>query len=58
MSAPFTQVEGPARLRIVTADERLAEASTAALAIVAVGLVPMVFICRQIALGRTPDRPC
>jgi iron(III) transport system permease protein len=42
----------------LAADERLAEASTAALAIVAVGLVPMVFICRQIALGRTPDRPC
>ncbi|MDO8376989.1 MAG: ABC transporter permease subunit, partial [Aquabacterium sp.] len=36
----------------LAADERLAEASTAALAIVAVGLLPMVFICRQIAKGR------
>ena len=34
------------------ADERLAEASTAALAIVAVGLLPMIIICRQIARGR------
>ena len=33
----------------LAADERLAEASTAALAIVVVGLLPMVFICRQIA---------
>ena len=33
----------------LAADERLAEASTAALAIVAVGLLPMVVICRQIA---------
>ncbi|OGA98782.1 MAG: iron ABC transporter permease [Burkholderiales bacterium RIFCSPHIGHO2_12_FULL_69_20] len=37
----------------LAADERLAEASTAALAIVAVGLLPMVFICRQIAKGRS-----
>ena len=36
----------------LAADERLAEASTAALAIVAVGLLPMVFICRQIASGQ------
>ena len=35
----------------LAADERLAEASTAALAIVAVGLLPMVYICRQIASG-------
>ena len=35
----------------LAADERLAEASTAALAIVAVGLLPMVYICRQIARG-------
>ena len=33
-------------------DERLAEASTAALAIVAVGLVPLVVLCRQIARGQ------
>ena len=33
----------------LAADERLAEASTAALAIVVVGLLPMVVICRQIA---------
>lgn len=37
----------------LAADERLAEASTAALAIVAVGLLPMVVICRQIAKGRS-----
>jgi len=36
----------------LAADERLAEASTAALAIVLVGLLPMVFICRQIARGQ------
>ncbi len=36
----------------LAADERLAEASTAALAIVAVGLLPMVLICRQIAKGQ------
>jgi iron(III) transport system permease protein len=35
----------------LAADERLAEASTAALAIVAVGLLPMLVICRQIARG-------
>ena len=35
----------------LAADERLAEASTAALAIVLVGLLPMVVICRQIARG-------
>ncbi len=37
----------------LAADERLAEASTAALAIVLVGLLPMVFICRQIAKGQS-----
>ena len=36
----------------LAADERLAEASTAALAIVLVGLLPMVVICRQIARGQ------
>ena len=39
------------RVHNLASDERLAEASTAALAIVAVGLVPMVLICRQIARG-------
>ena len=38
-----------ATMRPNAADERLAEASTAALAIVVVGLLPMVIICRQIA---------
>jgi len=45
----------------LASDERLAEASTAALAIVAVGLLPLVLLCRQIASatssrrGRTPS---
>ena len=37
----------------LASDERLAEASTAALAIVAVGLLPMIILCRQIARGRS-----
>lgn len=36
----------------LAADERLAEASTSALAIVAVGLLPMLILCRQIARGQ------
>ncbi len=36
----------------LAADERLAEASTAALSIVVVGLLPMIVICRQIARER------
>jgi iron(III) transport system permease protein len=40
----------------LASDERLAEASTSALAIVAVGLVPMVVLCRHIVRG-TADRP-
>ena len=36
----------------LASDERLAEASTAALAIVAVGLLPMIILCRQIARER------
>ena len=36
----------------LAADERLAEASTAALAIVAVGLLPIFVLARQIARGR------
>jgi len=36
----------------LASDERLAEASTATLAIVAVGLLPMIVLCRQIARER------
>jgi iron(III) transport system permease protein len=36
----------------LASDERLAEASTAALAIVAVGVLPLVLVSRQIARGR------
>ncbi len=36
----------------LASDERLAEASTASIAIVAVGLLPLVIICRQIARER------
>ena len=36
----------------LAADERLAEASSAALAIVAVGLLPIILLARQIAAGR------
>jgi iron(III) transport system permease protein len=37
----------------LAADERLAEASVAALAIVAVGLLPIIFLARQISRGRS-----
>jgi iron(III) transport system permease protein len=36
----------------LASDERLAEASTASIAIVAVGLLPLIIICRQIANDR------
>ena len=36
----------------LASDERLAEASTAAMSIVAVGLIPMIVLCRQIAKER------
>ena len=36
----------------LASDERLAEASTASLAIVAVGLLPLIVLCRQIAKDR------
>ncbi len=36
----------------LASDERLSEAATAALAIVVVGLLPLIFICRQIAKER------
>lgn len=38
----------------LASDERLAEASTSTLAIVAVGLLPMIVLCRQIARERRP----
>jgi iron(III) transport system permease protein len=38
----------------LASDERLAEASAPALAIVVVGLVPMMVLCRRIARGTTP----
>ena len=37
----------------LASDERLAEASTSAIAIVAVGLLPMILLCRQIARDRS-----
>jgi iron(III) transport system permease protein len=37
----------------LASDERLAEASTAAIAIVVVGLLPMIILCRQIAKERS-----
>ena len=36
----------------LASDERLAEASTASITIVAVGLLPLIFLCRQIAKDR------
>jgi len=42
----------------LAADERLAEASTAALAIVAVGLLPIVLLARQISAGRGEVSSC
>jgi iron(III) transport system permease protein len=42
----------------LAADERLSEASTAALAIVAVGLLPIILLARQIAAGRSRTNSC
>lgn len=42
----------------LAADERLSEAATAALAIVVVGLLPLVLVCRQIARGETARPTC
>jgi iron(III) transport system permease protein len=42
----------------LASDERLAEASTAALAIVAVGLLPVMLLARQIATGRSAKTAC
>lgn len=43
---------------ILAADERLSEAATAALAIVAVGLLPVFLLARQIARGSTRTTGC
>jgi iron(III) transport system permease protein len=42
----------------LAADERLAEASTAALAIVAVGLLPIILLARQIGAGKLSAQSC
>jgi iron(III) transport system permease protein len=42
----------------LAADERLAEASTAALAIVAAGLLPVLLLARQVARGRAVNSSC
>ena len=42
----------------LAADERLAEASTAALAIVGVGLLPIILLARQIGAGRRSLASC
>ncbi|MBI4987778.1 MAG: iron ABC transporter permease [Rhodocyclales bacterium] len=42
----------------LASDERLAEASTAALAIVAVGILPLIAVSRQIAGGSTQTSGC
>lgn len=42
----------------LAADERLAEASTAALAIVVVGLFPIILLARQISAGRSEIKGC
>jgi iron(III) transport system permease protein len=49
---PFNFDTLATRTYTLAADERLAEASVAALAIVAVGLVPIFVLARQIARGR------
>jgi len=43
---------------ILAADERLTEASTAALAIVAVGLLPLILLSAQITRGRADTNAC
>jgi iron(III) transport system permease protein len=42
----------------LASDERLAEASTAALAIVAVGVLPLIAVSRQIAKGSSKTPAC
>jgi iron(III) transport system permease protein len=43
---------------VLASDERLAEASTAALAIVAVGVLPLIAVSRQIAKGSSRTAAC
>lgn len=43
---------------VLASDERLAEASTAALAIVAVGVLPLIAVSRQIAKGVAKTDAC
>ena len=45
-------------LYMLASDERLAEASTAALAIVAVGVLPLIAVSRQIAKGVAKADAC
>ncbi len=49
---PFDFETLATRVYTLASDERLAEAAAPALAIVAVGLVPLVLLCRQIARGQ------
>ena len=53
---PFNFDTLAVRVYRLAADERLAEASTAALAIVAVGIVPVILLSRQIGRSR-PGNP-
>ncbi len=53
---PFNFDTLATQVYILAQDERLAEASTAALAIVAVGLIPLIMISRNIAKTRGPAR--
>ena len=54
---PFNFEKLAVRVYRFAADERLAEASTAALAIVLVGLLPVILLSRAIARAH-PDRAC
>ncbi|MEM7041858.1 MAG: iron ABC transporter permease, partial [Pseudomonadota bacterium] len=49
---PFNFETLAARVYQLASDERLAEASTAALAIVLVGLLPIILLVRAISSGR------
>lgn len=55
---PFNFDTLAVRVYRLAADERLAEASTAALAIVAVGVVPVVLLSLAIARSRPGCGPC
>ena len=54
---PFNFDTLAVRVYRLAADERLAEASTAALAIVAVGIVPVILLSRQIGRSRPGSDP-